>query len=92
VNTQRRTQRVKRFLFWFVAPFEEGLRGLSLTRLMAVTCFVYVGFAVANEHRLSWVDYNVLVLGIVAAFGKKMMYAWVTRQAQKHKDAPEEGP
>ena len=92
---RRRTQRVKRVLLWVISPLDERLAGLSLTRLMAMACFVYVGHTVWEEQRLSWVDYNVMLLGVVTAFGKKMVYAYITRKAQKHKDAPpetEEGP
>ena len=87
-----RSQRLKRTLLWFVAPLDERLQGLSLTRLMAVACFVYVAHTIWEEQRLSWVDYNIMLLGVVTAFGKKMVYAFVTRQAQKHKDTPGEGP
>lgn len=88
----RRERTALRIFLWALSPLDERLQGLSLTRLLAVACFVYVAHTIWEEQRLSWVDYNVMVLGVCTAFGKKLVYALVTRQAQKHKDTPEEGP
>lgn len=75
----RRTQHVLRFLLWIVAPLDERLRGLSLVRVLSMACFVFVGHTVWEEQRLSWVDYNVLLLGVASAMGKKLVYALITR-------------
>lgn len=87
----RRKQPILRFALWFVAPLDERLRGLSLVRLMAATCFVFVAHEVfAHEKSLTWVDYAVLVLGVACAFGKKMVYALIQRSQVSigPKDAP----
>ncbi len=86
--TNRRRRPLLRFCLWFVAPLDERLRGLSLTRLLAMACFVFVGHTVWEEQRLSWVDYSTLLLGVCAAFGKKLVYALVSRAAATPKDAP----
>lgn len=76
---RRGRQPLLRFLLWFVAPLDDRLRGLSLTRILATACFVFVGHSVWEERALSWVDFWVLVLGICTAYGKKMLLAFLQR-------------
>lgn len=67
-------------LCWFVAPLDDRLRGLSLTRLLAISCFVFVAHEVLwHEEGLSWVDFWVLTLGICTAYGKKVLLAFLQR-------------
>lgn len=76
----RRTHWVTRILMWPIAPFDDRIRGLSLTRLLAVACFVMVAHEVfVHEKGLTWIDFWTLVLGICTAFGKKMVNALLLR-------------
>lgn len=79
MTPERRDRPVTRVLLWFVAPLDDRLRGLSLTRILAVLCFVYVGHSVWEERALSWVDFWVLALGICTAYGKKVLLAFLQR-------------
>ena len=73
------SRRIGQFGAWWIAPLDESRHGLSLVRLMAVSCFVLVGHTVYHEHALTWVDFSVLMAGISAAFGKKVWVAWLAR-------------
>lgn len=65
---------------WLLAPLDDALHGLSLTRLLAMACFVYVGHEVfVHEKAITWVDYAVMMLGIAAAFGKTVVLALIQR-------------
>lgn len=90
MTAERRVQhQVLRFLLWFVAPFDDRIRGLSLTRLLAVACFVFVWHEIEVGHeialkagtpiRLSWIDYATFLLGVAAAFGKSVVLALIDR-------------
>lgn len=79
MTDRRGSQPIKRFLLWWVAPLDDRLRGLSLTRILAAACFVFVGHSVYEERALSWVDFWVLVLGTCSAYGKKMLFAFLQR-------------
>lgn len=79
---ERRHHPVIRFLLWFVAPLDDRLRGLSLARILAVACFVYVGHEVfIHEKGLTWVDAYVMTLGLASAFGQKMLLAFINRNS-----------
>lgn len=64
---------------WLLAPLDDRLRGLSLTRILAVLCFVFVGHSVWHERALTWIDFWVLALGIATAYGKKVLLAFFSR-------------
>ena len=69
-----------RFVLWFVAPFDDRLRGFSLTRVLAIACFVLVAHEVfVHEKGLTWIDFWTLTLGVCTAYGKKMVYAFLQR-------------
>ena len=71
-------------LKWGIAPLDDRLRGLSLTRLLAIACFVFVAHgAIQHEQGLSWVDFWVLTLGICTAYGKKVLLAFLQRVGLK---------
>ena len=71
-------------LKWGIAPLDDRLRGLSLTRLLAIACFVFVAHEVLwHEEGLSWVDFWVLTLGICTAYGKKVLLAFLQRVGLK---------
>lgn len=86
---ERRNEKVKRFFLWFVAPLDDRIRGLSLTRLLAVACFFFVWHEIEVGHeialknnvpvRLSWIDYATFLLGVAAAFGKSVVLALINR-------------
>lgn len=74
---------MKRFLSvakWFVAIFDDRLRGLSLTRLLAISCFVFVAHSVFwRKEELTYVHLWILMLGICTAYGKKVLLAFLQR-------------
>lgn len=81
MTPDRRGQRpLLRFLLWFVAPFDERLRGLSLVRILAALCYVFVGFSViVTGNPLTGVDLGAMTLGVCAAYGKKFLLAYLQR-------------
>lgn len=67
-------------LCWFVAPLDDRLRGLSLTRLLAIGCFVFVAHSIFwHEEELTYVHLWILMLGICTAYGKKVLLAFLQR-------------
>ena len=84
MTPERRGQHpILRFLLWWVAPLDEGKKGLSLVRLESAACFGIVAHDVWHEKPLTWVHFWILVAGFSAAFGKKVWVWFLTRIQEK---------